>query len=119
MAMARECERTVQEMEGHFRQIPGVFFRFSVEQGTQTIGPSDWEKTPEAVTHARAYLRLVENFLAEIRATLLMQQMPRNASSRLPHAHFAFSFSLIFFISFIMLILQWLPVDLLKSEVAN
>jgi hypothetical protein len=60
IAMTKDCERTSEAMEARFKPAPGVYFRLNVDQGTQAIGASDWEKISEAVSHARAYLSLVE-----------------------------------------------------------
>jgi predicted acylesterase/phospholipase RssA len=59
MSMAMDCERMAEDMEMRFRDTPGVYFRFSVDQGLDDIGLADWGK--DVVSHAHAYLGMSDN----------------------------------------------------------
>jgi predicted acylesterase/phospholipase RssA len=52
-----ECEVTAEEIEGRFKPVPNVYFRFHVEQGMQTITLAQWERLPEVTSHTLHYLR--------------------------------------------------------------
>ncbi|KAF8599735.1 FabD/lysophospholipase-like protein [Ceratobasidium sp. AG-I] len=55
--IASDCERTADEMAHRFRHVNGLYFRFNVDQGMQSIGLSDWEKLSEVVAHTRGYMQ--------------------------------------------------------------
>ena len=59
-SIASDCEATAHEMAHRFRHVDGVYFRFNVDQGMQSIGLSDWEKLSEVVVHTRQYAQTVE-----------------------------------------------------------
>jgi hypothetical protein len=56
-----DSERMEHELAARFQDTPGIYFRFSVDQGMQTIGMADWKSLSEAVVHARIYLVAPEN----------------------------------------------------------
>jgi hypothetical protein len=41
---AMDSKRTAQEMSVRSQDTPGIYFRFSVDQGMQTIEVVDWQK---------------------------------------------------------------------------
>ncbi|QRV77408.1 kinesin family protein [Ceratobasidium sp. AG-Ba] len=55
--IALDAERVAEEMESRFRSIRGVYFRFSVSQGMQSVKLSEWEKLEQVAADARAYMR--------------------------------------------------------------
>ncbi|CAE6521937.1 unnamed protein product [Rhizoctonia solani] len=59
--IATDCERMADKMSSRFAPHPGVYFRFSVDQGMQDIGLGAFEKLSELAAHTSAYLRLHEN----------------------------------------------------------
>ncbi|KAF8599742.1 FabD lysophospholipase-like protein, partial [Ceratobasidium sp. AG-I] len=59
-SIASDCEATAHEMARRFQHVDGVYFRFSVDQGMQSIGLSDWEKISEVVVHTRQYAQAIE-----------------------------------------------------------
>jgi hypothetical protein len=58
--MAIDSERVAEEMTIRFQATPGVYFRFNVDQGIQTVRARDWERLNEVVAHTAAYLGKVE-----------------------------------------------------------
>ncbi|CAE6414309.1 unnamed protein product [Rhizoctonia solani] len=59
--IATDCEQMADDMSNRFAPYPGVYFRFSVDQGMQNIGLGAFEKLSELAAHTSAYLRLHEN----------------------------------------------------------
>ncbi|KAH7340857.1 acyl transferase/acyl hydrolase/lysophospholipase [Rhizoctonia solani] len=59
--MATDCERMADKMSSRFAPHPGVYFRFSVDQGMQDIGLGAFERLSELAAHTSAYLRLHDN----------------------------------------------------------
>ncbi|KAJ7302628.1 acyl transferase/acyl hydrolase/lysophospholipase [Mycena albidolilacea] len=59
-AIATDCEQTNQDMLGRFAETPGVYFRFNVEQGMQTIKLGQWERLSEVSAHTTIYMTGVE-----------------------------------------------------------
>ncbi|KAJ7262822.1 FabD/lysophospholipase-like protein [Mycena rebaudengoi] len=55
--LATDCEETHQDMLKRFRAQPGVYFRFNVEQGMQTIKLGEWERLAEVSAHTRQYIK--------------------------------------------------------------
>src|SRR5271154_5161685 len=41
-AMARDCERSAQEIERRFQNTSNFYFRYNVDQGLQNIGLAEW-----------------------------------------------------------------------------
>ncbi|QRV95639.1 kinesin light chain [Ceratobasidium sp. AG-Ba] len=55
--VALDAERVAQEMEARFQSTTGVYFRFSVDQGMQSLEVGEWEKLQQVTANAKAYLR--------------------------------------------------------------
>ncbi|QRV84636.1 kinesin light chain [Ceratobasidium sp. AG-Ba] len=55
--IALDAERVAQEMEVRFQSTTGVYFRFSVDQGIQSVEVGEWEKLQQVTANAKAYLR--------------------------------------------------------------
>ncbi|QRW06378.1 patatin-like phospholipase protein [Ceratobasidium sp. AG-Ba] len=55
--IAFDAERVAEEMEKLFRSVPGVYYRFSVDQGLQAVGAAEWEKRNQVVANTRAYMQ--------------------------------------------------------------
>ncbi|QRV95837.1 kinesin light chain [Ceratobasidium sp. AG-Ba] len=55
--IALDAERVAQEMEVRFHSAEDVYFRFSVDQGMQSVEAGEWEKLPQVAANAQAYLR--------------------------------------------------------------
>ncbi|CAE6433691.1 unnamed protein product, partial [Rhizoctonia solani] len=47
-------------MARRFQHTINIYSRFNVNQGLQDIGPTDWEKMSEVVTHSLQYMRMFE-----------------------------------------------------------
>lgn len=54
--MATDSERVAEEMSSRFNGTTGIYFRFNVDQGIQSVGLSEWERLDEVAAHARAYM---------------------------------------------------------------
>jgi predicted acylesterase/phospholipase RssA len=59
--IATDCEKMADEMSSRFAPHPGVYFRFSVDQGLQDVGLGAYEKLSELAAHTSAYMRLHGN----------------------------------------------------------
>ncbi|QRV95646.1 kinesin light chain [Ceratobasidium sp. AG-Ba] len=55
--IALDAEKVAHEMEVRFQSTTGVYFRFSVDQGMQSVEVGDWEKLQQVTANAQAYLR--------------------------------------------------------------
>ncbi|QRV95745.1 patatin-like phospholipase protein [Ceratobasidium sp. AG-Ba] len=55
--MAFDAEQVAEEMDSRFRLMKGVYFRFSVSQGVQTVRLSEWEKLRQVAADTQAYMR--------------------------------------------------------------
>jgi hypothetical protein len=58
--IATDSERVAEEMAARFRDTTNVYFRFSVDQGMQSVRLSDWKRLNEFNAHTRAYLHREE-----------------------------------------------------------
>ncbi|KAJ7697704.1 FabD/lysophospholipase-like protein [Mycena rosella] len=56
-AIAIDCETTNQEMLKRFAGTRGVYFRFNVDQGMQTIKLGAWDRLPEVTAHTKQYVK--------------------------------------------------------------
>ncbi|QRV82813.1 kinesin light chain [Ceratobasidium sp. AG-Ba] len=54
--IAEDAEQMAQNIAMRFRSTPGVYFRFSVDQGMQRLASNSWEKLKMVTTHTRAYM---------------------------------------------------------------
>ncbi|QRV96968.1 kinesin light chain [Ceratobasidium sp. AG-Ba] len=54
--IAEDAEQVAQNIAMRFRSTPGVYFRFSVDQGMQNIASNSWEKLKMVTAHTRAYM---------------------------------------------------------------
>ncbi|QRV77426.1 kinesin light chain [Ceratobasidium sp. AG-Ba] len=55
--IALDAERVAEEMDKRFRSVPGVYFRFSVDQGMQAVKMNEWEKLEQVAADTRTYMR--------------------------------------------------------------
>ncbi|KAK0192290.1 FabD/lysophospholipase-like protein [Armillaria mellea] len=55
--IATDCERTAEELARDFRDTPGVYFRFNVEQGLQGVMLAQWDRLGEVASHTKQYLK--------------------------------------------------------------
>ncbi|QRW10048.1 kinesin light chain [Ceratobasidium sp. AG-Ba] len=55
--MAFDAEQVAEEMDSRFHLMKGVYFRFSVAQGVQTVRLSEWEKLRQVAADTQAYMR--------------------------------------------------------------
>ena len=55
--IATDCEEEHQRLMRHFRNSPGVYFRFNVEQGLQKVSLSEWEKLANVEADANNYVQ--------------------------------------------------------------
>lgn len=53
--IATDCERTSHEIDTRFQHVPGLYFRFNVDQGLQDIEHSDFDKLSEVVAHTTSH----------------------------------------------------------------
>ncbi|KAG6894445.1 hypothetical protein C0992_006056, partial [Termitomyces sp. T32_za158] len=51
-----DCEVEAENFVKDYMQIPGLFYRLSVDQGLQKMPLDDWNKQGEIQTHSKAYL---------------------------------------------------------------
>jgi hypothetical protein len=58
--IATDSERVAHEMAQRFSRTSDVYFRFSVDQGMQSVGIGEWERLPEVNAHTRAYMQQVQ-----------------------------------------------------------
>ncbi|KAG8702980.1 hypothetical protein FRC08_003134 [Ceratobasidium sp. 394] len=56
--IATDAERVAHEMALRFQGTSDVYFRFSVDQGLQSVGLSDWERLSTVSAHARTYMQM-------------------------------------------------------------
>ncbi|QRV95644.1 kinesin light chain [Ceratobasidium sp. AG-Ba] len=54
--MAFDAEQVAEEMDSRFRRMKGVYFRFNVAQGVQTVRLSEWEKLRQVAADTQAYM---------------------------------------------------------------
>lgn len=54
--MATDCENTNEEVAAWFKDIPGFYFRFNVEQGLQNVKMDEYEKLDVIVAKTEGYL---------------------------------------------------------------
>ncbi|KAF8747521.1 Patatin-like phospholipase, partial [Rhizoctonia solani] len=59
-SIAANNERVAEEMAKRFSSVENVYFRLSVDQGTQGVGMIKWEQLNEVAEHTQAYMRLSE-----------------------------------------------------------
>ncbi|KAJ7848220.1 acyl transferase/acyl hydrolase/lysophospholipase [Mycena leptocephala] len=55
--IATECEATHEAMVESFAGMPGVYFRFNVEQGMQSIKLGEWERLSAVTAHTENYMK--------------------------------------------------------------
>ncbi|QRV95741.1 kinesin light chain [Ceratobasidium sp. AG-Ba] len=55
--IAFDAERVAEQMAKRFRTAPGVYFRFSVDQGMQGVKLREWEKLGQVLADTQAYMR--------------------------------------------------------------
>ncbi|KAG8711322.1 hypothetical protein FRC11_003113 [Ceratobasidium sp. 423] len=58
--MAEGSERVAEEMARRFAEVRLGYYRLNVQQGTQGINASEWERLDEVAAHTRAYLDQTE-----------------------------------------------------------
>ncbi|KAG8678836.1 hypothetical protein FRC08_017443, partial [Ceratobasidium sp. 394] len=56
--IATDAERVAHEMALRFQGTSDVYFRFSVDQGLQSVGLGDWERLSTVSAHARTYMQM-------------------------------------------------------------
>ncbi|CUA78562.1 Nephrocystin-3 [Xenopus laevis] [Rhizoctonia solani] len=59
-SIATDSERVAQGMALRFQGTSDIYFRFSVDQGLQTVKLSEWERLPEVAANTQAHTRLIE-----------------------------------------------------------
>ena len=66
--LALDCEDKAIECEKQYGQLPGLYYRFSVEHGLENVSLADWKLLSEVKTHTKAYLEmpLVEGKLNQL-----------------------------------------------------
>jgi predicted acylesterase/phospholipase RssA len=57
-AIATDCETTAQDVASRFKSRPYIYFRFSVENGMQSIKMDKWEKLGDVTHLTDQYLEL-------------------------------------------------------------
>ena len=58
--IATDCEASAQVAARRFERIPGIYFRFNVEQGLQEVGLEQWERLDEVRAHTGQYIRMAD-----------------------------------------------------------
>jgi len=59
-SICADCEESAQEATRRFEHIPGVYFRFNVEQGLQKVGLEEWRRLDEVRAHTRQYIQMAD-----------------------------------------------------------
>jgi hypothetical protein len=72
--IATDSERVAQDMAVRFRGTTDLYFRFSVDQGMQSIRSDDWGRLSEVAAHTRAYLHREETKEMMNRAVKAIQE---------------------------------------------
>ncbi|KAG6884210.1 hypothetical protein C0993_000404 [Termitomyces sp. T159_Od127] len=57
--LAIDCENLAESLVKNYVQIPGLFYRLSVNQGLQKMAMDDWNRPKETQAHSLAYLKKV------------------------------------------------------------
>ncbi|KAG9075385.1 hypothetical protein FS749_012961, partial [Ceratobasidium sp. UAMH 11750] len=82
--IAADGERVAQEIAARFQAIADVYFRFSVDQGMQSVGLSEWERLSAVSAHTRTYMQMANTHermnravqaIRERRATVSAEQI--------------------------------------------
>jgi hypothetical protein len=60
VTIATDCESTSQTITRRFKDTPGVYFRFNVEQGLQDIALEHWDQLAKVTAHTLQYLKYKE-----------------------------------------------------------
>ncbi|KIJ45325.1 hypothetical protein M422DRAFT_166757, partial [Sphaerobolus stellatus SS14] len=55
-----DCEIIEQEVAQRFCNAPGLYFRFNVEQGLQSVGPVEFDKMEKVTAHTDQYIQMAE-----------------------------------------------------------
>lgn len=58
--IATDNERAADDMATRFSDAPGIYYRLNVDQGVQSVDPTDWEKQSEVAGHTGAYMQKAE-----------------------------------------------------------
>ena len=56
--ISTDCEVTAQVAARRFERMPGIYFRFNVEQGLQGVRLEQWERLDEVRAHTGQYIRM-------------------------------------------------------------
>lgn len=54
--ISTNCEDSAEQFENRYKNVMGLYFRLSVEQGMQKVALADWQKLGEIKTHTTQYL---------------------------------------------------------------
>lgn len=58
--IATDSERVAEEMSARFQDTTGIYYRFNVDQGMQSMETGEWERLSEVMAHTRAYFGKVD-----------------------------------------------------------
>lgn len=58
--IATDNERVAEEMAARFSDSEGIYYRLNVDQGMQSIEPSEWDSQNEVTGHTIAYMQKTE-----------------------------------------------------------
>ena len=58
VAIATDCEAIEQEVAKRFQNFSDFYYRFSAEQGMQSIGIADFDMMANVVAHTEQYIRM-------------------------------------------------------------
>jgi hypothetical protein len=59
--IATDCRETALEVKQKFESIPGVYFRYNVDNGLQNIGLEEWKEMGQVLAKTIDYVGRVEN----------------------------------------------------------
>jgi len=57
---ATDCEASAQEAGRRFEHIPGIYFRFNVNQRLNEVGLERWDKLDEVRAHTGQYIQMAD-----------------------------------------------------------
>ena len=56
--IATNCDKTTEEMELEYKNIPGIYHRLDVDRGLQSISLDEWKSLGVVREHTKNYMRM-------------------------------------------------------------
>jgi predicted acylesterase/phospholipase RssA len=58
VGIVTDCEPISEEMTRRFRNVPNLYFRFSVDQGAQDVSMEKWDQMDKVSAHTQQYMMM-------------------------------------------------------------